>query len=59
MAGQEIFERKSCNRYKSDNPFEESFKFVLPGYNLRPLEMSGAIGIEQLKNFQTSLNIDK
>ena len=23
--------------------------FVLPGYNLRPLEMSGAIGIEQLK----------
>ena len=34
---------------KSDNPFEESFKFVLPGYNLRPLEMSGAIGIEQLK----------
>jgi CDP-6-deoxy-D-xylo-4-hexulose-3-dehydrase len=34
---------------KSDNPFEESFKFVLPGYNLRPVEMSGAIGIEQLK----------
>jgi CDP-6-deoxy-D-xylo-4-hexulose-3-dehydrase len=34
---------------KSDNPFEESFKFVLPGYNVRPLEMSGAIGIEQVK----------
>lgn len=34
---------------KSDDPFEESFKFVLPGYNARPLEMSGAIGIEQLK----------
>lgn len=34
---------------KSDNWFEESFKFVLPGYNVRPLEMSGAIGIEQLK----------
>lgn len=34
---------------KSDDPFEESFKFVLPGYNLRPLEMSGAIGIEQMK----------
>lgn len=34
---------------KSDDPFEESFKFVLPGYNLRPLEMSGALGIEQLK----------
>lgn len=34
---------------KSDNPFEESFNFVLPGYNLRPLEMSGALGQEQLK----------
>lgn len=34
---------------KSDDPFEEAFKFVLPGYNARPLEMSGAIGIEQLK----------
>lgn len=34
---------------KSDDAFVESFKFVLPGYNLRPLEMSGAIGVEQLK----------
>jgi CDP-6-deoxy-D-xylo-4-hexulose-3-dehydrase len=34
---------------KSDNWFEESFRFVLPGYNVRPVEMSGAIGIEQLK----------
>ncbi|MDB5799546.1 MAG: pyridoxamine 5-phosphate oxidase [Rhodocyclales bacterium] len=34
---------------KSDNAFEESFRFVLPGYNLRPLELSGAIGLPQLK----------
>jgi CDP-4-dehydro-6-deoxyglucose reductase, E1 len=34
---------------KSDDPFKESFRFVLPGYNARPLEMSGAIGIEQVK----------
>lgn len=34
---------------KSDNAFEESFRFILPGYNMRPLEMSGAIGIEQIK----------
>ncbi|TAL64804.1 MAG: DegT/DnrJ/EryC1/StrS family aminotransferase [Legionella sp.] len=34
---------------KSDNPFEESFRFVLPGYNLRPLEMSGALGKVQLE----------
>jgi len=34
---------------KSDNPFEESWRFVVPGYNLRPLEMSGALGSEQLR----------
>jgi CDP-6-deoxy-D-xylo-4-hexulose-3-dehydrase len=34
---------------KGDDPFEESFRFVLPGYNVRPLEMSGALGIEQVK----------
>ncbi|MFT4800342.1 MAG: CDP-6-deoxy-D-xylo-4-hexulose-3-dehydrase [Flavobacteriaceae bacterium] len=34
---------------KGDDWFVESFRFVLPGYNVRPLEMSGAIGIEQLK----------
>lgn len=33
----------------SDNAFYESFRFVLPGYNLRPLEMSGAIGLKQLE----------
>ena len=40
-------ENKVC--VKSDDWFEESFRFVLPGYNVRPVEMSGAIGIEQLK----------
>jgi CDP-6-deoxy-D-xylo-4-hexulose-3-dehydrase len=34
---------------KSDNYFEESWRFVLPGYNFRPIEMMGAIGSEQLK----------
>ncbi len=34
---------------KSDDAFTESFRFVLPGYNLRPLEMSGAIGQAQLR----------
>lgn len=34
---------------KSDDPFEESFRFVLPGYNVRPIEMEGALGIEQIK----------
>ena len=34
---------------KSEDLFTESFRFVLPGYNVRPLEMIGPIGIEQLK----------
>lgn len=34
---------------KSGDPFEDLFRFVLPGYNVRPLEMSGAIGRRQLK----------
>lgn len=34
---------------KSGEPFDDLFRFVLPGYNVRPLEMSGALGREQLK----------
>jgi len=41
-------ENKVCGT-KSDDIFEEYFRFVLPGYNMRPVEMMGAIGIEQLK----------
>ena len=40
---------------KSDDWFSESFRFVLPGYNVRPVEMSGAIGIEQLKKLPNFL----
>jgi CDP-6-deoxy-D-xylo-4-hexulose-3-dehydrase len=42
---------------KSDDQFEEAFKFVLPGYNVRPLEMSGAIGIEQLKKLPGFIDV--
>ena len=41
---------------KSDNAFEESFRFLLPGYNVRPVEMSGVIGLEQLKKLPAFLN---
>ncbi len=34
---------------KSGDAFEDSFKFILPGYCVRPLEMSGAIGSVQLR----------
>ncbi|WP_299888605.1 DegT/DnrJ/EryC1/StrS aminotransferase family protein [uncultured Lacinutrix sp.] len=40
---------------KSDDWFTESFRFVLPGYNVRPVEMSGAIGVEQLKKLPSFL----
>tara|TARA_B100000575_G_C22951530_1_gene550285 strand:- start:305 stop:886 length:582 start_codon:yes stop_codon:yes gene_type:complete len=38
------------------DPFARSFNFILPGYNLRPLEMSGALGVEQLKKFPNLLS---
>ncbi|MBF5038115.1 DegT/DnrJ/EryC1/StrS family aminotransferase [Methylophilus sp. 13] len=41
---------------KSDEPFEESFRFVLPGYNLRPLELSGAIGLQQLEKLPSLIS---
>ncbi len=41
--------RKNHVSNKSNNWFDESFRFILPGYNVRPIEMSGAIGIKQLE----------
>jgi len=32
-----------------EDDFYEAYRFILPGYNVRPIEMSGAIGVEQLK----------
>ena len=36
---------------KTGNTFNDNFIFATPGYNIRPLEMSGAIGTEQLKKW--------
>jgi CDP-6-deoxy-D-xylo-4-hexulose-3-dehydrase len=38
---------------KTGDPFEDLFCFALPGYNLRPVELAGAIGIEQTKKIPT------
>lgn len=32
-----------------DDDFAEAYRFILPGYNVRPTEIAGAIGCEQLK----------
>src|SRR5262249_32488880 len=37
--------------------FFDAYRFVVPGYNVRPLEMSGAIGLEQLKKLDRSIEI--
>jgi len=37
-----VFERLGSDHY-------EAYRFILPGYNLRPMELSGAVGREQLK----------
>lgn len=34
---------------KTEEDFYESFNFIVPGFNLRPLEMEAAIGRQQLK----------
>lgn len=36
---------------KTGDAFDDLFRFVLPGFNVRPLEMSGALGIQQLAKF--------
>jgi len=47
---------KSSKIYqKSENEFYESYNFILPGYNLRPLEIEAAVGIEQLKKLDKIL----
>ena len=34
---------------KHADDFHEAYRFILPGYNVRPTEIGGAVGIEQLK----------
>lgn len=45
-----IFERR-------DDDFFEAYRFILPGYNVRPGEIHGAIGIRQLDKLEHFLQI--
>jgi CDP-6-deoxy-D-xylo-4-hexulose-3-dehydrase len=38
---------------KNESDFYESFNFIVPGFNIRPLELEGALGIEQLKKIDS------
>ena len=42
---------------KSEDPFMDSFHFVTPGYCVRPLEMSGAVGQAQLAKWPGMLSV--
>lgn len=41
---------------KSGDEWDDLFRFVLPGFNLRPLEMEGALGKSQLKKLDTFIS---
>jgi CDP-6-deoxy-D-xylo-4-hexulose-3-dehydrase len=42
---------------KRNDDFYEAYRFIVPGYNVRPLEICGAIGIEQLKKLDHFVQI--
>ncbi|MBF0457215.1 MAG: DegT/DnrJ/EryC1/StrS family aminotransferase [Nitrospirae bacterium] len=46
--GSPIFEKK-------DSDFYEAYRFILPGYNVRPMEIQGAVGKVQLKKLDSFL----
>ena len=49
MAGRATCPRTRPSSSSAADDHFEAYRFILPGYNVRPLEMSGAIGLEQLK----------
>lgn len=49
--------KNSLIHQKSDNDFYELFRFILPGFNLRPTEISGALGTTQLKKLDNLLSV--
>lgn len=46
---------KNRHYNKAGNDFEESWKFILPGYNIRPTEINGVLGICQLEKLDKFL----
>jgi CDP-6-deoxy-D-xylo-4-hexulose-3-dehydrase len=42
---------------KTGASWDDHFRFVLPGFNLRPLEMEAAIGLEQLRKLDSFVKV--
>lgn len=49
----------SALRQKKGTAWDDLFTFVLPGYNVRPLEFEGALGSRQLEKLPALLNARK
>jgi CDP-4-dehydro-6-deoxyglucose reductase, E1 len=52
----DLNKKNSLYKFKNDN-FIDKFKFLTPGYCLRPLEMSAAAGLIQLKKLNNFMKI--
>ena len=44
-----------CER--RDDDFYEAYRFILPGYNVRPQEINAAVGLEQLKKLPSMTEV--
>ncbi len=42
---------------KGNVRFFEAYRFIVPGYNVRPLEIAGAVGFEQLKKLDRMIEV--
>ena len=45
-----LFERRN-------DDFFEAYRFIVPGYNVRPLEICGAVGVEQLRKLDRMVGV--
>ena len=50
-------DKKSGIYEPREDDFFEAYRFILPGYNARPLELAGAIGVEQLKKLDRMVEV--
>jgi CDP-6-deoxy-D-xylo-4-hexulose-3-dehydrase len=53
----DLSDRSSLNPAARSDDFFEAYRFIMPGYNVRPLEISAAVGSEQLNKLDRMLEI--
>ena len=45
-----LFEKRGSDHF-------EDYRFILPGYNVRPTELAGAVGVEQLRKLPAMIDV--